>query len=158
MRAMLPDAAALLALAATTGPGQRRGWQQHHLIPQPLRRRPQFADLLRRHGGRGPGLIDAAANLLWLPATEELAAQSGMSLHRGPHPHYDGVVADRVEALRVVDLSPTELQARLAALQASLTVSLSAQNGPALILNRHDPMCLFQDYSALDAAITQLIG
>jgi hypothetical protein len=157
MALTLPDAATMMALAAASAAGQRRDWQQHHLLPRSLRRRAQIAQFLRQMGEDGPSLIDQSANLLWLPGTEALAAETGMSLHRGPHPRYDELVAARLERLRVADLPPAVAAARIGRLQQVLTKALSGDSGPALILNRHDPMQLFADYAALDEAIAAMV-
>jgi hypothetical protein len=154
MSAVLPDAATLIAAARS---GQRPSWQQHHIIPRSLLRREQIRAFLIALDRGGPGLINRPGNLLTLPATEQLAAATGMSMHRGPHPQYDDVVAARLDIIRQDGLSCDEARARIAALQIVLSASLSGRNGPALILNRRDPMRLFADYGALDAAIAALI-
>lgn len=141
----------------------RAAFQRHHLLPLALGRRPQIGAFLAMLGDSGFSLHDPARNSLRLPADERLA------LHRGPHPRYSEIVADRVERIRrwhvtaqeEVDALPAPLlrhvaAARLWRLQRVL-VRLLAGRGPRLLhLNRRDPMRLFTDYGALDSAIDAL--
>jgi hypothetical protein len=137
---------------------QRSGWQCHHLLPRALSRHQQLAQWLAEVEGVGPALSARRANILWLPATEAVAARTGMALHRGPHPAYNDVVAARLERIRVAAAGPAEARTRIARLQQALTATLSGQVPTMLRLNRHDPMRLFADYSSLDAAIATLIA
>lgn len=143
----------------------RGSFQNHHLIPRVMVRRAQIEAFLL--GLRGFSLECQHANRLLLPAREELAATLGMALHRGPHPHFSEVVAARLERLRQAWLRGADLPEELAMLRARLRIArlqrvlarLLTGRGPRLLLlNRRDPMHLFADYAALDAAIDAVGG
>ncbi len=154
---VLPDAATLRGWQASSA-GQRKRWQNHHLVPLSISRRPQLGRFLRELGRPGAAVQHLGANSLWLPGDEALAAEVGMCMHRGPHPHYNDVVAARVERIRVANLDQAASVLRLARLQRALIRVLSGRTKPILRLNRNDPMRLFADYAVLDAAIETLIG
>lgn len=156
-RLILPDAEALRAMAAQRS-AATGGWQRHHLLPRALAHHRQIARWLAEMGGLGPALKEREANILWLPATEALAATTGMALHRGPHPAYTAVVAERLERIRCAATSPKEARGRVARLQRALARTLTGSSGPTLHLNRHDPMRLFADYGTLDDAIARLLA
>lgn len=140
------------------GPAARSSsFQQHHLIPVALGRRPQIGRFINGLHLAGFHIEDSATNLIALPADEDSAARCGATMHRGPHPHYTAVVAARVERIRALHhregRTAGDSVARLHRLQHCLRAVLSG-SGPRLFqLNRRDPMRLFADYSTLDAAI-----
>jgi hypothetical protein len=141
----------------------RPGHQRHHLLPLSLLTRPQMADFLAQLNGAGGLLSDFAANGQWLPATERLAAETGLALHRGPHPAYSDVVAARVDQIRSsADMASVAgrwaTRARLATLQAALRRALTDQHRLRFWLNRRDPMRVFADRAYLDDAITALFA
>jgi hypothetical protein len=158
---ILPDAATIRALAQDRAAAQRRGWQCHHLLPRALSRHRQIAAWLADIQDVGPQLATRRANILWLPATEAMAATTGMALHRGPHPAYNAIIAARLERIRVATAATpqaaAEARIRIARLQRALTATLSGQAPTALWLNRHDPMRMFADYDSLDSAIITLL-
>lgn len=131
------------------------GWQCHHLLPLSLGRRPQIGDFLTSLAPHGLSLTDRTHNCLLLPSQEQLAVASGLALHRGPHPRYTDVLAARIDAERQRRLPAPVSAMRLARLQRVM-VRVLAGRGPRLfLLNRRDPMRLFADYGALDAAIAR---
>lgn len=137
-------------------------YQQHHLIPVAIGRRPQIGRFLTGLHIAGFHIEDAASNLIALPADETTAARCGATMHRGPHPRYTAVVTARVERIRALHYrhrhEASDTVARLHRLQRALGAIL-AGSAPRLIqLNRRDPMRLFADYSALDAAIDACFG
>ena len=150
---VLPDAASLRVLAA-----QRRGWQCHHLLPRGLARHRQIAQWIASIEDSGPLFKERNANILWLPAIESIAAETGMALHRGPHPAYNDVVAARLERMRASGVDAGDARVRIARLQRALMVTLSGHAPTTLRLNRHDPMRLFADYASLDDAIAKLLN
>lgn len=154
---VLPDAATLRGWQ-TSSAGRRKRWQNHHLVPLSISRRPQLARFLRALGRPGPAVQHLGANSLWLPGDEALAAEVGMCLHRGPHPHYNDVVAARLERIRAAKLNSADTLLSIARLQRALTRVLSGRTKPILLLHRNDPMRLFADYAVLDTAIDTLIG
>jgi hypothetical protein len=132
--------------------------QRHHLLPLGLRRVPGVGVFMSRLASSGFSLDDGHRNGLWLPATEDAAAALGMAMHRGPHPHYSAVVAERVERTarlhRLGAIVDAQALARLDRLQAVLTRLLAGRGPRLVLLNTRDPLGLFSDYSYLDAAIT----
>ncbi len=82
-------------------------------------------------------------------------------MHRGPHPRYTAVVTARVERIRALHYSHRhdagDAVARLHRLQRALGAVLAGPAPRLIQLNRRDPMRLFADYSALDAAIDAMI-
>lgn len=139
------------------GPDAHRSFQNHHLIPVAIGRRAQIGRFLTGLHIAGFHIEGRASNLILLPADEVTAARTGQVMHRGPHPHYTAVVAARVERIRALHYrdsrSAPDAVARLHRLQRSLRAVLSGSAPRLLQLNRRDPMRLFADYSALDAAI-----
>ena len=137
-------------------------FQQHHLIPVAIGRRPQIGHFLTGLHIAGFHIEDSATNLFALPADEATAARCGAALHRGPHPRYTAVVTARIERIRALHYhhhsAARDSVARLHRLQRAL-VAILAGRAPRLIqLNRNDPMRLFADYSALDAAIDAMVS
>lgn len=132
-------------------------WQRHHLLPRSLLARGQVGRFLTGLGICGFHLEDSETNLLALPADEATAITTGAALHRGPHPHYTRVVLSRVERVRALHqrehIGARQAARRLARLQRALCAVLSATAPRLILLNRRDPMRLFADYDALDAAI-----
>lgn len=132
-------------------------FQQHHLIPVSVGRKPQIGHFLTGLHLAGFHIEDAATNLVALPADEETAAASGAAMHRGPHPRYTAVVTARVERIRALHYrhgrGSGDAVARLHRLQRALQAVLAGKAPRLIALNRRDPMRLFADYSALDAAI-----
>ncbi len=132
-------------------------FQQHHLIPVAVGRRAQIGRFLTGLHIAGFHIEDAASNLIPLPADEATARRCGAALHRGPHPRYTAVVTARVERIRALHYrhqqTASDAVARLHRLQRALGAVLAGSAPRLIMLNRHDPMRLFDDYSALDAAI-----
>lgn len=143
------------------GPAAHPHFQQHHLIPVAVGRRPQIGRFLTGLHLAGFHIEDRDRNLILLPADEDTAACNGQTMHRGPHPHYTAVVTARVERIRALHYRDSrtapEAVARLHRLQRSLRAVLSGSAPRLLLLNRRDPMRLFADYSALDAAIDAIV-
>ena len=139
----------------------RSSFQQHHLIPVSVGRRPQIGHFLIGLHLAGFHIEDAATNLIALPADEETAAASGAAMHRGPHPRYTEVVTARVERIRALHYrhrrGSGDAVARLHRLQRALEAVLAGKAPRLIQLNRRDPMRLFTDYSALDAAIDAML-
>lgn len=132
-------------------------WQLHHLLPRSLLSRGQIGRFLTGLGICGFHLEDRDSNLLALPGDEPTAAASGAALHRGPHPRYTDIVDARVERIRCLHqrehIGARQAARRLARLQRALSAILSGHAPRIILLNRRDPMRLFADYDALDAAI-----
>ncbi len=137
------------------------GHQRHHLVPLALLARPQLATFLTALAGGEAMLTRFSCNGLILPATEKLAMESSLALHRGPHPAYSDVVAARVDQIRATSVLTlpaglAEARARVRTLQAALRRALTDRHGQRFWLNRRDPMRVFADRSYLDDAIAAL--
>jgi hypothetical protein len=132
-------------------------WQLHHLLPRSLLARGQIGRFVTGLGICGFHLEDRDTNLLALPANEATAAAAGTAMHRGPHPRYTAVVIARVERVRVLHqrshIGARQAARRLARLQRALASILAGSAPRLILLNRRDPMRLFADYDAFDAAI-----
>jgi hypothetical protein len=142
--------------------GSSGRFQHHHLIPQSIAAKPQIGPFLRGLHLAGFHVEDRRFNLLPLASDEATAVRLGIALHRGPHPRYTAVVLARVERIRALHHRERRdghyAAQRLRRLQRALAAVL-AGSGPRLLqLNRRDPMRLFADYSALDAAIATITG
>ncbi len=87
---------------------------------------------------------------------EHIAAERGLAMHRGPHPRYSAVLAERVERERQRRDAPPIAAARIARLQRVMVRVLAGRGPRLLLLNQRDPMRLFSDYDALDAAISRM--
>ena len=147
----------------------RSAFQHHHLLPLSLLNRPQIGRFLAQLHLHGLKLNERASNCLWLPADEALSLRLGHALHRGPHPNYTNVVAERVERIRQRHsfagqsraaqwLAKEDAVARLKLLQRAMSHVLSGPGPRLLQLNRRDPMRCFSDCSYLDDAISRMFA
>ncbi|MEQ1688896.1 MAG: AHH domain-containing protein [Sphingopyxis sp.] len=135
----------------------RPQFQDHHLLPLSLFHRRQIGAFLLDLEDYGFRLTSRADNVQRLPADEETAFALGQAMHRGPHPHYNDLVASRVERIRQNSDHGARSAARLRQLQRTMTRVLTG-HGPRLIqLNRRDPMRCFADYSYLDDALSRML-
>jgi len=141
--------------------------QRHHLLPRELSLRSCFAPMFAWVGRERIGFEDFRINGMLLPASEEEAARTGLPLHRGPHGHYNAMVAERLgqiesgwaaRNLRSSDAAQTEALMRMRLLQAALRRRLIQRGMRPILLNRHDPLGHGVDFSALDAMADLLWG
>lgn len=111
------------------------------------------------------GFHDFRANGMLLPANDQVARQTFLPLHRGPHRIYNDMVTERVA--RVEDRwqgasatdpeeAGTEALFRLSLLRAALRKRLSLHRTNAMLLNRKDPIGSGYDFSDLDAMAESL--
>lgn len=147
------------------GPGFRKGWQKHHLLPRQLYAQRCFAVMLSSVGPAGICLDDFDSNGLLLPGSESAAAREGLPLHRGPHKVYNELVFERVGAIemewsRIRRRDESEARsgavARLALVQRALSRRLKGEGQSRVILNRSDPIGTGIDFATLDAMADQL--
>lgn len=126
-------------------------------MPLSLFRRRQIGAFLLEMGEYGLRLTSVTDNVQRLPADEATAFALGQAMHRGPHPHYNDLVASRVERIRQHGGNGVQSAARLQSLQRAMRRVLTS-HGPRLIkLNQRDPMRCFADYSYLDEALSRLL-
>lgn len=122
----------------------RRGWHRHHLLPSHIQR---FPDLRRFVGGfsdLGFRLGDFGTNGMFLPAEEVIAQAARLPLHRGPHWHYNDIVIDALDTIRLsrrhTGLSRCAQFGALRALQEQLRAALQTSARDAdVALGSRDP-------------------
>lgn len=73
---------------------------------------------------------DFLSNGMFLPSLERNAVSFRLPLHRGPHPNYNRLVADRITELK--DIPPAQLPLAFDTLQKALHAALRR--------NRNDPL------------------
>lgn len=138
------------------------GFQSHHLIPVAVFASRSFAnafDLVRLNG------FDVRyfpRNGLFLPATEAVAIQSGLPLHRGPHRRYNDLVAHRIAAIfrdfpQIGYRQSARYDAveRIHLLAGALRASLYG-SPPRISLNHRDPFNTAVNFTDLDSACDAL--
>ena len=146
-------------------PGYCRDMQRHHLLPRGLLSRRPREKMLELLDPRRLGIEDFRRNGLLLPCEEAEAQRTGLPLHRGPHPAYDAMVADRLGAIeaqwaqrrrRHPKLAALNARLRIALLQRNLRTQLLSQSPPPLNLQPNRPIGTNRDFSDLDAMAQRL--
>lgn len=139
--------------------------QRHHLLPRQVLHASCFGPLFDALGRSAIGYDDFRRNGVLLPASERQALRTGMPLHRGPHRHYNELVAQRVaqveahwarNRLRAPVQARVDAMMRLQLLQRALRRQLLQREARALILNRKDPFRVGVDFAELDAMVELL--
>ena len=139
--------------------------QRHHLLPSQLLRTPGLDAMFERLHPDRIGFDDFRRNGLLLPASEAAAMRVCLPLHRGPHRHYNAMVAERVgqieagwasQRLRTPGQANRDAAMRLGLLQGALRRRLLATAGMPLRLNSRDPFRPGQDFAELDAMADSL--
>jgi A nuclease family of the HNH/ENDO VII superfamily with conserved AHH len=100
------------------------------------------------------------SNGVLLPATEEIAEQTGLALHRGPHRHYDQLVSEYLCQIskELTDCGATsrlDAYKRIADVQGVLRRALGQD--ASLMLNRNDPRYSNNPLTKLDYDALQLM-
>lgn len=112
------------------------------------------------HIGTGRvGFDDFRFNGLLLPSTEEATIDTGLPLHRGPHPIYNELVIERMgsiesrwDLVQRKDPETARLEAleRMRLLQRALRIRLINER-KGFVLNRKDPLGTGFNFNTLDA-------
>ena len=136
-----------------------RGFQRHHLIPVNLIQRRTFAPVFLLAKSVGFDAQNFLSNGALLPATEVMVEQTGLRLHRGPHPQYDQLVADCLNEIsnalaKDPGAAPVLAYRWISELQGRLRRAL--HNDASLMLNRNDPRGAICPMFKLDYDILQL--
>lgn len=136
-----------------------RGFQRHHLIPVNVVQRRVFEPLFLLVSNVGFDARNFVSNGVLLPASEEAVQQTGLPLHRGPHPQYDQLVSEGLAEIsseldRKADVSPVAAYRRISELQGLLRRAL--RHNESLMLNRNDPRAAVSPLFKLDFDIMQL--
>ena len=140
-------------------PGYRAGMQRHHLLPRQLLNHHAHGKLFDAVGRDRIGFDDFRSNGLLLPSTDTAAQQTRMPLHRGPHNHYNAMVAERMGQIeadwsrlrpRAPEIALDQAIMRIDLLQRALRRRLLAEDRTRLKLNRGDRLGEQVDFTALD--------
>lgn len=140
--------------------GARAGYQRHHLIPVEVVRQPALASIIAPLKNIGFNPQDFSTNGVWLPASEKVALETGLPMHRGPHPHYNEFVSDQV-AFLYRNLAVTSgagliaLKLRINHLQSNLYRAL-LRTDTDMWLNRRDPREDLGTFATFDDDLRQL--
>jgi hypothetical protein len=100
------DAAAPIVIEAFASvnrpncPRFREGWERHHVIARQCLHDRVLGPFLTALHPYGFAIDDFATNGILLPALPSIAEQTGLPLHRGPHPRYNSGVMERVDEIR----------------------------------------------------------
>ena len=131
---------------------QASDFQCHHLIPSETIFAACFRSFFKdlRHEGFRPH--DFETNGIALPCTEGAACTTRLPLHRGPHPRYSEIVAQRVASIehryRTSGQSNFDANLRIRWLQKGLKKALSQRK--LVPLNRRDPLRPAASFSYID--------
>jgi A nuclease family of the HNH/ENDO VII superfamily with conserved AHH len=130
------------------------------LIPVNIVGRPAFRQLFMLISTVGFDARHFPTNGVLLPATEEMAAQTGLALHRGPHHQYDQLVAEYLCQISnelggrgaVSGIAAFE---KISGLQGVLRRALG--HDASMMLNRSGPRYLQSPMAKLDYDAMQLM-
>lgn len=130
-----------------------KGFHAHHLIPIEVTTMQSLAITIGSARAAGFNPDDFLENGMFLPSLERNAVSFGLPLHRGPHPNYNRLVADRIAELK--DIPPLQLPSAFNALQKALYAGLrSNQNNLACPAGY--ALCAKPDFSKIDSQIDLL--
>jgi A nuclease family of the HNH/ENDO VII superfamily with conserved AHH len=89
------------------------GFHRHHIIPIEVIERPVFSIMFGHLRAIGFDPQDFGTNGMHLPCTEKMAITFELPLHRGPHPQYNELVADRVATMAKLPVGDAYINIRL---------------------------------------------
>lgn len=144
-------------------PNYDPGLQRHHLLPKQILGKRYFGRMIESVGLVRVGFDDFRFNGLLLPATEQASIQTGLPLHRGPHPIYNELVIERVGSIesrwesvqrKDPETARNEALDRMRLLQRALRIRLLSEN-KGFVLNRNDPLGTGFNFDTLDAMAEQ---
>lgn len=145
-------------------PHYHPGLQRHHLLPKQLLNKRYFSRMFESIGRVRIGFDDFRFNGLLLPATEDASVQTGLPLHRGPHPVYNELVIERIgsietrwELVKRKDPETARVEAldRMRLLQRALRIRLINED-KGFVLNRKDPLGTGFNFDTLDAMAEEI--
>ncbi|UAB79749.1 AHH domain-containing protein [Erythrobacter sp. SCSIO 43205] len=135
------------------------GLQRHHFLPKQILGKRYFSQMFASVGTVRVGFDDFRFNGLLLPATEKATLETGLPLHRGPHPIYNELVIERVGTIesrwaqvkrKNPEIAREEALERMRLLQRALRLRLITEE-KTFVLNRNDPLGTGFDFATLDA-------
>jgi hypothetical protein len=130
-----------------------RGFHAHHLIPVEVTKMRSLAITIGAARAAGFNPDDFLLNGMFLPSMEKNAAFFRLPLHRGPHPIYNRLVAERIDEFRQLPLIqlPVAFNDLQSALKVGLRMNRTCLNSTADNILRAKP-----DFSKIDAQIDLL--
>ncbi len=138
-------------------------YQRHHLIPLQAGTISDLRGPLNEMASGGFDFDDFERNGVLLPSDEKLALQTGRPLHRGPHPHYNELVIERLFLIkqlgaRIENTSKRRVffHLRMRLLQAALRRALVGSALPVFRLNKKDPGLSSAAFADLDSCVDLL--
>lgn len=129
------------------------GFHCHHLIPLEIIEKPAFRTLFRSMGELGADFDNFCQNGMYLPCTEENAAAFRLPLHRGPHPVYNQIVCERIDAM--AGLGPNGQFCVMQRLQHDLKAALR-RNALPLRKRARNPFMPNPGFDTMEAAAFRL--
>ena len=127
---------------------QINGFQCHHLIPVKVCNMGALRPFFEKSKAYGFDPDDFGVNGMPLPCRERMAAAFGLPLHRGPHPAYNQMVAERLAAISVLD----ECESRLQLMQFLRALRKGLRNCPEFdAMDRRNPFQPTVDMRRLDS-------
>jgi A nuclease family of the HNH/ENDO VII superfamily with conserved AHH len=130
-----------------------QGFHCHHIIPIEVVQKRSLAIIIGKARSVGFNDDDFETNGMLLPSVVRNAVSFRLPLHRGSHPQYNALVAERISGMNW--LSPRETKARLFQLQSTLKygLRLPASN---LLGGSRDPLRSHGDFRKIDGEIDRL--
>jgi hypothetical protein len=129
------------------------GFHCHHLIPIEVMEKPSLAIAIGMARSAGFDPEDFEANGMLLPSTEWNAACFGLPMHRGSHPLYNALVAERIGSLAIQ--TPDELRVQFHHLQRALKQGLR-RRALSLVDGPRDSLRPLGDFRRIDSEIDLL--
>jgi hypothetical protein len=129
------------------------GFHAHHLIPVEVMAMQSLAITIGSARAAGFDPDNFLSNGMFLPSLERNAVSFQLPLHRGPHPNYNRLVADRISELN--HIAPAQLPVAFNNLQKALQAGLRRSGN---ILDRSVTYALRAepDFSKIDHQIDLL--
>jgi A nuclease family of the HNH/ENDO VII superfamily with conserved AHH len=119
------------------------GFNCHHLIPRQVVEARSFARFFGNLRSEGFDADDFISNGMHLPSTEKLALIFKLPMHRGPHPHYNELVA--THGSDIARLKPSVAMGQIADLQKRLRGSLRTFGSYEIALARNPMAAVMAD-------------
>ncbi|MCC6477614.1 AHH domain-containing protein [Sphingorhabdus sp.] len=124
------------------------GFQCHHLIPLEVCSMASFSRFFLRMRAFGFVPNDFEANGMHLPSSEKLAEIFRLPLHRGPHPIYNSMVAERLAQIEMLGDAESCMQLRLFVLGLRRGLRIQDQQCRS---QRREPLLTTTDMRRLDS-------
>lgn len=140
-------------------------FQRHHLIPMQVASNVEISNTLNNAFAGGFGFNNFGENGVLLPSQENVAAETGFPLHRGPHREYNELVIERLLRIRRLGRRighsldrKVFVRSSVVLLQLGLRRGLLGHGFGKLTLNRRDPIRSHHDFSTVDDRLDKLFS